>query len=69
MPQTREEQTETHFMLRKGYWLIECAWCKRRIRWQPKKDATPGGTSHGICQSCMTALLTTPLVSPIPPPS
>src|SRR5215475_6034866 len=35
--------------LRKGYYLIACAWCQRRIRWVPKEPSVPGEISHGIC--------------------
>src|SRR5262249_45239728 len=42
--------------LRNCYYLIECAWCKKRIRWQRKTAAVPGDTSHGICPACATDL-------------
>jgi len=43
--------------LRKRYYLIECAWCKRRIRWKRKEGEVPGETSHGICPSCFADML------------
>ena len=41
---------------RQRYFLIECAWCQRRICWKPKTAAVPGQTSHGICPACATDL-------------
>ena len=43
--------------LRQRYYLIECAWCQRHIRWQRKEYAAPGDTSHGICPSCAADML------------
>jgi hypothetical protein len=42
--------------LRTLYYLIECAWCQRRIGWKRKTAAVPGDTSHGICPPCATDL-------------
>jgi hypothetical protein len=44
--------------LQKSYSLIECAWCKRRIRWRRQAPAVPGAISHGICPPCAARLLT-----------
>ena len=51
------ELREQCTMLQKLYYLIECAWCQRRIRWQRKEYAAPGDTSHGICPSCAADML------------
>ena len=42
--------------LRKRYYLIECAWCKRRIRWRHKQGDVPGETSHSIRPPCAAAI-------------
>jgi hypothetical protein len=52
---THHEQFTT---LRKSYYLIECAWCQRRIRWQRKDPSVPGAISHGICRPCASRILT-----------
>ena len=46
------ELHELFTTLRQGYDLLECAWCKRRIRWSRKAPAVPCETSHGICPPC-----------------
>ena len=51
------EYREQFIALRQRYYLIECAWCQRRIRWQRKESAAPGDTSHGICPSCAADML------------
>jgi hypothetical protein len=51
------EVREKFMQLRKRYYLIECAWCKRRIRWKHKEGEVPGETSHGICPSCCADML------------
>jgi hypothetical protein len=70
MLQQRLERIETHRYLRTKYqelreeftrwrhryYLIQCAWCQRRIGWKRKMDAVSGDTSHGICPSCATDL-------------
>jgi hypothetical protein len=43
--------------LQKGYCLIVCAWCQRRIRWGRKERAVPGEISHGICPPCAVRVL------------
>jgi hypothetical protein len=51
--QRKYHELREHFtMLRNRYYLIECAWCKRRIGWKRKLDSVPGDTSHGICSQC-----------------
>jgi hypothetical protein len=53
--QTKYRALREQFTIqRKRYYLIECAWCKRRIGWKRKReeDAVPGDTSHGICPPC-----------------
>jgi hypothetical protein len=71
MSRTRDEQSKTHrylqtkyrelqeqfVHLRHLYLRIECAWCKRHIRWQRKTAAVPGDTSHGICPPCAARML------------
>ena len=49
-----QEQLTT---LRNRYYLVECAWCKRRIRWKRKEGSVPGDTSHGICPQCAADML------------
>src|SRR5262244_2788750 len=51
------ELREQFTILRNRYYMIECAWCKKRIRWKRKRGAVPGDTSHGICLACAAALL------------
>lgn len=56
--QRKYRENREHFTtLRQCYYLIVCAWCKRRIRWKPKEDAIPGDTSHGICLSCFADMV------------
>jgi hypothetical protein len=43
--------------VRKGYYLIVCAWCQRRIRWVRKVRSVPGEISHGICPPCAVRVL------------
>ena len=43
-------------ILRNHFYLIVCAWCKRRIRWKRKVTSAPGETSHGICPPCAADL-------------
>ena len=71
MLQTRDEWSETQrylwtkyrelreqfTTLRNRFDLIECAWCKRCIRWKHKAASAPGDTSHGICLPCAVNLL------------
>ena len=51
------EVQEQFTTLRNCYYLIECAWCKRRIRWKRQAASVPGDTSHGICPLCAVNLL------------
>ena len=51
-----QELREQFTPLRNLYYLIECSWCKQRIRWQRKREAVPGDTSHSICASCAAAI-------------
>jgi len=55
MPQQRDEQINTHrnlrtkyaelrehyTQLRKGFLLVECAWCQQRIGWKRKQALQP----------------------------
>jgi hypothetical protein len=52
-----QELREQFTRWRNLYYLIECAWCKKRLRWIRKRDAVPGDTSHGICASCAADLV------------
>jgi len=57
--QAKYRELQEQFMtLRKRYYLIECAWCQRRIRWGRKERSVPGEISHGICRPCVARLLT-----------
>ena len=51
------ENRERFTTLRQCYYLIACAWCKRRIRWKPKEGYVPGDTGHGICPSCFADMV------------
>src|SRR5262249_31589826 len=51
------EYREQFTTLRNHFYLIECAWCKRRIRWKRKVPSVPGDTSHGICPPCAAGML------------
>src|SRR5215471_3729723 len=43
--------------LRQCYFRIECAWCKKLIRWQFLKDPVPvTRTSHSICPTCFATV-------------
>jgi hypothetical protein len=53
---TYQELREQFTTLRKLYYLIECAWYQKRIRWTRRAAAALGDTSHGICPPCATAL-------------
>jgi hypothetical protein len=56
--QTKYRELREQFTtLRNCYYLIECAWCKRHIRWKRREGAMPGGTSHGICPPCAAAMV------------
>jgi hypothetical protein len=52
-----QELREQYTALRNRYFMIECAWCKRRIGWKPKTGSVPGATSHGICPPCAADML------------
>lgn len=55
--QSKYRELQAQFTtLRQRYYRIECAWCKRRIRWKRKAASVPGETSHGICPACATDL-------------
>jgi hypothetical protein len=44
--------------LRQRYLLVVCAWCTKRLRWQPLLDPMAlAATSHGICPSCREHVL------------
>lgn len=56
--QRRYQVVQAQFtQLRRYYYLIKCAWCKRRIHWKRKESHVPGDTSHGICPACYTDML------------
>jgi hypothetical protein len=56
--QTKYREYQEQFRaLRRCYFLVECAWCKQRIRWKRKLADVPGETSHGICLPCAGNLL------------
>jgi hypothetical protein len=43
---------------RQRYLLVVCAWCTKRLRWQPLLDTVAlEATSHGICPSCREHVL------------
>jgi hypothetical protein len=50
------ELREQFVTLRQGYFLIVCAWCRRRLGWKRKQASVPGETSHSICQQCAVAI-------------
>ena len=51
--QTKYGELRAQFMmLRNRFYLIECAWCQRRIGWKRKEGSVPSDTSHGICPPC-----------------
>jgi hypothetical protein len=57
--QTKYRELDEQFTtLRKGYYLITCAWCQKRIRWVRKEPSVFGEISHGICLSCAARVLT-----------
>src|SRR5207302_9643858 len=82
MLQRRDERIETHLYLqtkyrelqkqfttlRNRYFLIECAWCTRRIGWKPKRGSVPGDTSHGICPPCAADMVREIAKLPSTPP-
>ena len=37
---------------RKRYYLVECAWCKKRMRWKRAEGPVPYTVSHSICAQC-----------------
>jgi hypothetical protein len=40
------------------YFLVECAWCQKHIRWQIMQASVPvSTTSHGICLPCHTTVI------------
>jgi hypothetical protein len=51
------ELHEQFTTLRKGYYLIVCAWCQRHIRWVRKEPSVLGEISHSICPRCAARLL------------
>ena len=55
---TYRKHREQFTTLRQRYYLIECAWCQRHIRWVPKPPSMAGDTSHGICRPCAARILT-----------
>jgi hypothetical protein len=43
---------------RQRYYLVECAWCKKHLRWQYMADPLPVPmTSHGVCPTCHATVL------------
>ena len=54
--------------LQNGFYLVECAWCKRHLRWKRTEGTVPGETSHSICPRCAADVLSTlpPAHSPAP---
>jgi hypothetical protein len=57
-PQTKHRELRERCTTRRNrYYLIECAWCKKRIRWKRKQGDVPGDTSHSICPPCAAAIL------------
>jgi len=43
---------------RQRFFLIECAWCKKHVRWQCMVDPLPVPmTSHSICATCHATVL------------
>ena len=57
--QTKYRELDEQFTtLRKGYYLIACAWCQEHIRWVRKEPSVPGEISHGICPPCAARILT-----------
>jgi hypothetical protein len=54
---TQYRDLREHFVtLRQCYYLIECAWCQRRLGWKRKQAAVPGETSHSICSRCAAVI-------------
>jgi hypothetical protein len=55
---TRYRELQEHFVaLRQGYFMIQCAWCRRRLGWKRKHAAVSGETSHSICARCAAAMV------------
>jgi len=56
MPSALQERSrancERFAALRQRYYLIECAWCQKHIRWKRKEPSSPCEVSHGICAQC-----------------
>lgn len=66
-PQTKHRELRERCTTRRNrYYLIECAWCKRRLRWKRKQGDVPGDTSHSICPPCAAAILSE-MATPQPP--
>ncbi len=43
---------------RQHYFLVECAWCAKRISWQYMEEPLAVlATSHGICLTCLATEL------------
>jgi hypothetical protein len=55
-------------MQRNGFYLVECAWCKRLIGWKRKEGAVSFDTSHSICSHCAADVLSQlpTVTSPVP---
>ena len=67
--QTKYRELQEQFtILRHRYFLIECAWCTRRIGWKPKRGSVPGDTSHGICPHCAADMVREIAKLPSTPP-
>src|SRR5262249_23688281 len=56
MPNAFQERSRTNCerfaALRQRYYLIECAWCQKHIRWKRKEPLSPFQVSHGLCAHC-----------------
>jgi hypothetical protein len=60
------ELQEQFTALRQCYYLVECAWCRRRLGWKRKQASVPGETSHSICSRCTVTVVRAMASPPAP---
>jgi len=52
-PQTQGSEHHKQWLeRRKRYYLVECAWCKKRMRWKRAEGPVSYKVSHSICAQC-----------------
>ena len=66
-PPTQESECRTPWLeRRKRYYLVECAWCKKRMRWKRAEGPVPYKVSHSICAAMFCVGVSRVMKAPSP---